>query len=70
GLLKKTATVFRLLEFNIEQYPNSSWTYSNLGSIYAQLGNEQKAVEYYEKTLALFPNDSVAKTYLANVKKK
>lgn len=70
GLLKKTATVIRLLEFNIEQYPNSSWTYSNLGSIYAQLGNEEKAVEYYEKTLALFPHDSVAKTYLAKVKKK
>jgi len=38
--------------------------------MYVQLGNEQKAVEYYEKTLALFPHDSVAKTYLENVKKK
>lgn len=70
GLLKKMPIVIRLLEYNAEQYPNSSWTYSNLGSIYAQLGNEQKAVAYYEKTLALFPHDSVAKTYLDNVKKK
>jgi tetratricopeptide (TPR) repeat protein len=70
GMLKKTDIVLRLLEFNAEIYPNSSWTYSNLGSVYAQLGNEQKAVEYYEKTLALFPHDSVAKTYLENVKKK
>lgn len=70
GLLKKTDIVIQLLEFNATQYPNSSWTYSNLGSIYAQLGNEQKAVEYYEKTLSLFPHDSVAKTYLENVKKR
>lgn len=67
---KKMDIVIRLLECNVRYYPNSSWTYSNLGSVYAQLGNEKKALEYYEKTLALFPHDSVAKGYIENAQRQ
>jgi CubicO group peptidase (beta-lactamase class C family) len=67
--LRKSATALRLLEFNIQEYPQSSWSYSNLATTYAELGNEQMATRYYEKTLALYPNDVAAKEYLKRVKK-
>lgn len=67
---KKNDWVIRLLELNLQEYPQSSWTYSNLASIYATMGAEEQAVKYYKKTLELFPYDSVAKTYLENYNKK
>lgn len=68
--INKTDIEIRLLEYNAGQYPKSSWTYSNLGRIYENLGKVDLAIRYYEKALELQPNDTAAKAYIDKNKKK
>lgn len=69
-MFKKWDTVIKLLEFNVKEYPESSWGYSNLAGAYVQIGNKELAIKYYKKTLELYPDDSFARSYLEQLTKK
>lgn len=53
----------KALEFfilNTENYPKSFNSYDSLGEAYETLGDTQKAIEYYKKSLELNPNNEHA----------
>jgi cyclase len=46
----------QVFELNIEAYPQSANPYDSLGEAYVASGNEELAIENYEKALAVDPN--------------
>ena len=59
------------LEFfilNTENFPNSYNAFDSLGEAYEVLGDENKAIENYTKSLELYPNNDHAKTKLESLK--
>lgn len=58
--------VFKL---NTESYPDSFNTWDSLAEIYMLLGNKQMAIENYEKSLKLNPNNANATAKLVELRK-
>ncbi len=44
---------YALLKMNIDNHPKSFNCYDSMGDLYAAKGDKKKAIEYYQKTLAL-----------------
>jgi predicted alpha/beta superfamily hydrolase len=42
-------------QLNIENYPNSCSAFANMGQYWKSKGDKRKALEYYEKSLKIFP---------------
>jgi tetratricopeptide (TPR) repeat protein len=59
--------VFRL---NVKLFPNSWNTYDSLGEALALSGDKAAAIENYEKSIALNPNNTNGKTALEKLKAK
>ena len=70
-LYDKSFTILKLL---VDNYPSNFMFYNALGDLYREKGDSIKAIEYYEKTLSLNPNDGLAKhmiqTLKENIKEK
>jgi tetratricopeptide (TPR) repeat protein len=47
------ATAIAVLELNAEFYPTSANVYDSLAEAYLTSGNEEKAIEFYKKALAI-----------------
>ena len=67
GELERAAQTYLQL---IETYPRGAWTYQNLGLVYSQQGQHEKAGSAYRELLRLDPDDvipynSLTNTYLA-----
>jgi tetratricopeptide repeat protein len=57
-----------VLELNAESYPASFNTWDSLAEALMNHGDKQKAIEYYEKSLALNPQNANAVAMLAKLK--
>jgi uncharacterized protein len=65
---------YMILKMLVDNYPPNFMFYNALGDLYRTQGDSLKAIEYYEKTLSLNPNDGLAKhmiqTLKENIKEK
>jgi len=58
-----------IFKLNIEMFPKSPIPLDNLGVAYHNLGNDTLALENFEKALRLDPNDKIAKSEIARLKR-
>ncbi len=65
--MKEAIAIFKL---NTEEYPKSWRALSNLGGSYMADGNETLAIEAYEKSVELNPNNNAAVEILKKLKKE
>ncbi|GAG46829.1 unnamed protein product, partial [marine sediment metagenome] len=65
GLAAEAIQIFRL---NVEAYPESGNVYDSLGEAYMEAGETDLAIEYYEKTLELNPNNTNAVSRLQRLR--
>jgi len=56
----KLKEAIRVLQLNVEAYPNSSNVYDSLGEAYMRNGEKAPAIENYEKSLKLDPGNTGA----------
>jgi D-alanyl-D-alanine-carboxypeptidase/D-alanyl-D-alanine-endopeptidase len=67
GNTEKAIAVFR---FNVFLYPGSSNVYDSLGEAYMTAGDTRLAIENYERSLELDPQNSNAVEMLKKLKQK
>lgn len=60
----KSAEAIALLEANMQIFPRSLRTTSQLAATYDLAGNKEKAIEYYKAVLAISPNEQQARRRL------
>jgi tetratricopeptide (TPR) repeat protein len=65
---KEYETAIRLFKMNIATFPNSWNAYDSLGEAYFKSGNKEKAIENYEKSLKLNPENGNGKKILKDIK--
>jgi len=63
---KKHDQAVGVFRFNVEQFPESWNTYDSLAEAYMTIGEKEKAIEYYKKSLELNPANEGARL---NIKK-
>jgi tetratricopeptide (TPR) repeat protein len=51
--MHKMNQAFQLFKRNTDNYPQSANAWDSLGECYAAMGNKQKAIEAYQKSLSL-----------------
>jgi Flp pilus assembly protein TadD len=61
---KKFKEAIRVLQLNVEAYPQSSNVYDSLGEAYMDDGNKPLAIANYQKSLELNPKNHGAVTML------
>ena len=66
----KYGDAIQFLEYDISEYPDSYFLYDGLGEAYWKNGEKEKAVQHYEKSLDLEPENSNAIRILELIKKK
>lgn len=66
GLLgdKKFADAIRVFQLNVAEYPQDTHTYDSLGEAYMDAGQRELAIQNYEKSLRLDPNNDNASARL------
>jgi Flp pilus assembly protein TadD len=57
---KKVSDAVAILKLNVESYPTSWNVYDGLGEAYMKSGNKAAAIENYQRSLALNPNNTNA----------
>src|SRR5262249_53143540 len=57
---KKTQEAVKVFQLNVEAYPESSNVYDSLGEAFMLNGEKALAIENYEKSLKLNPNNANA----------
>lgn len=63
----KAYVLFKML---IDNYPPSFMSYNAMGDLFKDKGDTLKAIEYFEKSIALNPHNGVAKNIIKNLKEK
>ena len=66
---EKVDEAIALFEMNVELYPESWNVYDSLAEAYATKGKTELAIEYYQKSLELNPDNQNAKNWLERLKK-
>lgn len=66
---KSVASAIEMFKANVFFYPNSANTYDSLGEAYMILGDKKNAIENYEKSLELNPNNTNAEEKLRELRK-
>ena len=66
-LYDKSYTILKMLTDN---YPSNFMFYDALGDLFRSKGDSLKAIEYYEKSLSLNPNDGLAEHMIQTLKEK
>jgi CubicO group peptidase (beta-lactamase class C family) len=66
---KRTVDAIRLFKLNTELHPQSANTFDSLGEAYIESGDTALAVQNYEKSLSLDPNNSNAAARLKKLTK-
>ena len=59
-----TAKAIALYEVGAQTYPNAYRSYDRLGALWAAKGNKPRAIEYYQRSLALNPKNTVSEAKL------
>ncbi len=67
---KRISEAIEVFKMNIEMYPDSWNVYDSLGEAYMENGQNDLAVEYYQKSLKLNPQNTNAVNMLERIKKK
>jgi glyoxylase-like metal-dependent hydrolase (beta-lactamase superfamily II) len=67
---KRISEAIEVFKMNIEMYPDSWNVYDSLGEAYMENGQNDLAVEYYQKSLKLNPQNTNAVSMLQRIKKK
>jgi tetratricopeptide (TPR) repeat protein len=57
-------------KYCIELYPDNAYGYHNLGYCYQQSGDKKRAIECYEKSLQLNPENEKAARRIKKLKKE
>ena len=65
---KKFDQAVGVFTLNTQLFPTSANTYDSLGEAYWLLGDSKKAIELYNKVLALQPDNNNAKNQLKKIK--
>jgi predicted alpha/beta superfamily hydrolase len=68
--LAKYDTAQRFFQMNIDNYPNSSSAYANMGQYWKSRGDKKKALAYYEKSVTIFPQNEDSYNNIENLKKE
>lgn len=68
--LEKYDTAQAFLQMNIDHYPSSSSAYANMGQYWKSRGDKRKALEYYEKSVKIFPGNEDSLNNIENLKKE
>ncbi len=68
--LAKYDSAEAFFQMNIRNYPNSSSAYANMGQYWKTRGNKKKALEYYEKSVNIFPENQDSKNNVENLRKE
>jgi len=67
---KRIQEAIEVFKMNIEMYPDSWNVYDSLGEAYMENGQNDLAIEYYQKSLKLNPQNTNAVNMLQRIKKK
>ena len=67
---KKTQEAIDLFKINVRMYPESWNAYDSLGEAYAMAGQNDLAIQNYEKSLQLNPKNEAGRAALAKLKGK
>jgi tetratricopeptide (TPR) repeat protein len=75
GMLQRSNEVekskaIEFFQLNTENYPDSYNAFDSLGEAYELLGDTEKAIENYEKSISLNPNNEHAKMKVESLKKE
>jgi Tfp pilus assembly protein PilF len=54
------AAATRVFELNVESYPNSFNVYDSLAEAYMTAGDDERAIEYYRRSLEINPGNTNA----------
>ena len=65
---KEYEIAIKLFELNIESFPDSWNVYDSLGEAYLAIGNKEKAIENYKKSIVLNPENENGKKILKEMK--
>lgn len=68
--LKEYDKAYRIFRMNIEFHPTSSNVYDSMGELLMLRGDTINAIENYEKSIKLNPNNENAKTMIKKMKEK
>lgn len=68
GSAEQLPAAIRLLELNLETYPNSWNAHDSLAEAHAKAGNVERAIELYEKSLELNPANENGKAMLEKLR--
>jgi hypothetical protein len=68
--LKQYDNAYRIFKMNIEFYPNSSNVYDSFGELLMVKGDTVNAIENYEKSIKLNPDNENAKKIIKRMKEK
>jgi hypothetical protein len=66
----KKEFALEIFKLNTESYPNSFNVWDSLAEVYMNLGDNKKAIKYYEKSLELNPNNTNASAKIKEMKTK
>lgn len=58
-----------LFQMNLDNYPNSSSAFANMGQYWKSRGDKKKALEYYEKSVKIFPKNEDSLSNIETLKK-
>lgn len=67
--LNRPADAVAAFKLNVEAYPHSSNAYDSLGEAFAAVGDRTRAIESYERSLALNPQNEDAARKLAELRR-
>jgi CubicO group peptidase (beta-lactamase class C family) len=67
---KRLAIGLEILEFNTSQFPQSPYVYDRLAEAYFEVGNKQKAIENYKRSLEINPDNQNALRKIKLLKKR
>ena len=70
ALQSDTAKAIEFFQLNIDLYPNSFNVYDSMGEAWMYKGDNKKAIAYYERSLALNPNNQGGKDNIKKMKEK
>ena len=68
--LEKYDTAKAFFQMNIDNYPNSSSAYANMGQYWKSRGDKKKALECYEKSVKIYPENEDSKNNIENLMKE
>jgi predicted alpha/beta superfamily hydrolase len=68
--IEKYDTAHAFFQMNIDNYPNSSSAYANMGQYWKSRGDKKKALEYYQKSVKIYPGNEDSLNNIENLMKE